>query len=301
MQILRTPDVRFEGLEGYPYPPHYTDVDGIRMHHAEVGPATGDAVLLLHGEPTWSYLYRHMLPPFEAAGYRALAPDLVGFGRSDKPAERDAYSYNVHVAWMKRWVELNDLSSITLVCQDWGSLIGLRLVGEMPERFARVVVANGFLPTTDRPLPLIFKLWQAFARWSPFFPVGAIVRAGCVNGLTRAARRGYEAPFPDRRFKAAARAFPRLVPATRDDPAAAANAAAWDVLARWERPLLTVFGAGDPIFRNLDRVLQRRVPGASGQPHRVLHNAGHFIQEDAGGELAQIIIEWMAGGRDRSD
>ncbi|HEX2189939.1 MAG TPA: haloalkane dehalogenase [Longimicrobiaceae bacterium] len=294
MRVLRTPDERFAALRDYPWEPRYTEVDGLRVHHVEDGPPGADPVLMLHGEPTWSYLYRRMIPPVAAAGHRAVAPDLVGFGRSDKPAERGAYSYAAHVGWMAAWIEALDLRRITLVCQDWGSLIGLRLVGEHPERFSRVVVANGFLPTGDRRPPPVFGVWQAFARWSPWFSAGWIVRAGCVRPLAPEVRAAYDAPFPDASYKAGSRAFPTLVPTRPDDPAAPANRRAWETLRAWDRPFLTAFGDGDPIFRGADRVLQREVPGAAGQPHTTLRRCGHFIQEDCGPELARVVVDFIA-------
>jgi haloalkane dehalogenase len=293
MTVLRTPDERFTGLHGYDFAPHYTNVVGLRMHHVDEGPRSASPVLMLHGEPTWSYLYRHMIPLLANARLRAIAPDFIGFGRSDKPSDVRDYSYDGHVAWLNEWLHANDLRDITLVCQDWGSLIGLRVITDQPERFARVVVANGFLPTGDRRLPLAFKTWQAFARFTPVLPVTAIVRAGCARGLSKEARRGYAAPFPHDRFKAGARAFPRIVPGRPDDPAAPANRRAWEALSEWRKPLLTLFGAEDPIFRGLDRVLQKHIPGAAGQPHRVLAGAGHFIQEDAGVELAEAVISFV--------
>lgn len=294
MEVLRTPDDRFQGLPGYAFAPRYTELDGLRIHHVEEGPPDADPVLMLHGEPTWSYLYRRMIPIIAAAGHRAVAPDLVGFGRSDKPADSAAYTYAAHVAWMAGWIRVNDLRRVTLVCQDWGSLIGLRLVAELPERFARVVVANGFLPTGDREAPRAFRIWQAFARWSPWFPIGRIVQAGCAQPLSSEVRAAYDAPFPTARHAVAARAFPRLVPTKADDPAAADNRRAWERLRAWERPLLTAFGDRDPIFRGADRVLQRQVPGAAGQPHTTIRGAGHFIQEDRGEELARVVNDFIA-------
>ncbi|HEV2735944.1 MAG TPA: haloalkane dehalogenase [Longimicrobiaceae bacterium] len=294
MKVLRTPDERFAGLPDFPWAPRYTEVDGLRVHHVEDGPAGADPVLLLHGEPTWSYLYRHMIPVLAGAGHRAVAPDLVGFGRSDKPADRAAYSFRAHVEWMAAWIAAVDLRRITLVCQDWGSLIGLRLVGEHPDRFARVVVANGFLPTGDRRAPPVFRVWQAFARWSPWFPAGVIVQAGTVRRLAPEVRAAYDAPFPEAAYKAGARAFPLLVPLKPDDPATPANRRAWETLRAWDRPFLTAFGDRDPIFRGADRVLQREVPGAAGQPHTVLRGAGHFIQEDRGPELARVVADFVA-------
>ena len=294
MKILRTPDERFAGLPGFPYEPRYTEIDGLRIHHVDAG--TGPVVLLLHGEPTWSFLYRKMIPPLAAAGCRAIAPDLVGFGRSDKPAAMADYTYAAHVGWMWKWIEANGLRDITLFGQDWGSLIGLRLAAEHEERFARIVIANGFLPTADRPAPFAFRVWRAFARYSPVLPVGRIVSAGTATRLSRDVVAAYDAPFPSAAHKAGARAFPRLVPTDPDDPAVPANREAWSRLGRWEKPFLTAFGKKDPILGWADRLLQKHVPGARGQPHRDLDRASHFVQEDAGEELAAITAEFVKGG-----
>ena len=295
MKTLRTPDARFEGLPDYPFEPRYTEIDGLRIHHVEAG--TGPVVLMLHGEPTWSYLYRKMIPPLAEAGFRAVAPDLVGFGRSDKPAATADYTYARHVAWMWRWIEANDLEEIILFAQDWGSLIGLRLAAEHDERFSRIVIGNGFLPTADRKAPLAFRVWRAFARYSPIFPIGRIVAVGSYSKVPREVIAAYDAPFPGGAYKAGARAFPRLVPTDPDDPAVPANRAAWQKLGEWRKPFLTAFGKRDPILGWADRLLQRHIPGAQGQPHRELQQAGHFVQEDAGPELARIIIEWSSGRR----
>ncbi|HEV2149244.1 MAG TPA: haloalkane dehalogenase [Longimicrobiaceae bacterium] len=294
MRILRTPEERFADLPDYPFAPRYTEVDGLRIHHVEEGPADADPVLLLHGEPTWSYLYRRMIPVLAAAGHRAVAPDLVGFGRSDKPAERSAYSYDRHVEWIKAWIAARDLRRITLVGQDWGSLIGLRLVAELPDRFARVVIGNGFLPAGERRAPFVFRVWKAFARWSPWFPIGRIVQAGSATRLPPEVIAAYDAPFPSAEHKAGARMFPLLVPLTPDHPATPANRRAWEVLERWDRPFLTAFSDLDPIFRGADRVLQRRIPGAAGQPHTTIRGAGHFLQEDRGPEFARVIADFIA-------
>jgi haloalkane dehalogenase len=296
MEIFRTPDQRFAALAGFPFEPRYTELAGdgdLRIAHVEAGPAGGEPVLLLHGEPTWGFLYRKMIPPLAAAGLRVLAPDLVGFGRSDKPVALADYTYERHVGWMAEWLGKVELSGITLVAQDWGSLVGLRLVGEHPELFARVVIANGYLPTGDSRMPAAFGIWRAFARFSPLFPAGWIVRAGCRRPLSRAARKAYDAPFPNRRALAGARAFPRLVPTGPDDPAAAANRRAWQVLERFEKPFLTAFATGDPIFRGADRVLQKRIPGAAGQPHCRIPAAGHYVQEDQGERLAEIVAAFV--------
>ncbi len=290
--VLRTPDDRFEGLPGHPFAPHYTDVEGLRVHHVDEGPRDAAPVLMLHGEPSWSYLYRHMVPVFAGAGLRAVAPDLVGFGRSDKPTDPAAYTYQAHVDWMAAWLEATDLREVTLVCQDWGSLIGLRLAAEHQDRFARVVVANGFLPTADRRTPPAFHVWRAFARHSPVLPVGRIVATGCRRRLSREERAAYDAPFPSAAYKVGARRFPALVPTSPDDPAVPANRAAWEVLGRWEKPFLTLFGADDPIFGKADKPLQRHVPGAAGQPHARVRGS-HFVQEDAGEEIARRVVDWI--------
>jgi len=291
--ILRTPDHRFAALPDYPFEPHYTQVDGLRMHHVEAGPADGEPVLMLHGEPTWSYLYRKMIPIIAAAGYRAIAPDLVGFGRSDKPVRRADYTYARHVGWIAQWMTELNLNNITLVCQDWGSLIGLRLVGEHPDRFSRVVVANGALPLGEGKPPLVFSLWQQFARWVPRLPVSRIVSFGCHDTLPPSIRAAYDAPFPNERYKQGARAFPMLVPLTPHDPATSANRQAWEMLRRWEKPFLTAFSDGDPITRGNDHRFQKHIPGAAGQPHTTIRNAGHFLQEDKGPELARVVVDFM--------
>lgn len=299
MDFLRTPDSRFDNLEGYPFAPHYRDVTApgtpsLRMHYIDVGPRDASPVLLLHGEPTWSYLYRTMIPPLLAAGHRVLAPDLIGFGRSDKPTRIEDYTYQRHVDWLTAWITGLDLRDITVVVQDWGSLIGLRIAAEHPDRFAKLFIANGYLPTAQAPTPAAFSIWRGFAKYSPVLPVGRIVEFGTVGRLSAAVRAGYDAPYPDRRYKAGARAFPLLVPTSPDNPAIPANRRAWEVLGRWEKPVLCVFGSRDPILGKADRALIGHIPGAAGQPHARI-NASHFIQEDAGPELARRLLDWEAG------
>ena len=297
MDVLRTPDDRFDGLPDYPFAPHYTDLsDGIRVHHVDEGPEDAEVVLMLHGEPSWSFLYRHMVPVFAGAGLRAVAPDLVGFGKSDKPAAIADYTYQRHVDWLLEWTERLDLRRITLVCQDWGSLLGLRLAAEHDDRFDRIVVANGFLPIADRSTPVAFKVWRAFATKSPVLPVGRIVAAGTRRRLTKAERAAYDAPYPSARYKAGARAFPALVPTSPDDPAVPANRVAWERLGRWEKPFLTLFGNADPILGRADKPLQAHVPGAAGQPHARV-SGGHFVQEDAGVEIAERTVAWIRQAR----
>lgn len=291
-RVLRTPDARFAALPDFPWTPRYTEVAGIRVARVDEGPADAPPVLLMHGEPSWSFLYRKMIPPLLDAGFRVVAPDLVGFGRSDKPADLRAYTYQAHVDWMVALLRALDLRGVTLFCQDWGGLIGLRLAAEEGDRFARVCAANTYLPTGDERVPAAFHLWRAFARYSPVFPLGRVVASGCVRGLSRAARDAYDAPFPDDAHKAGARAFPLLVPTRPDDPASAPNRRAWDALRAWQKPFLTLFGRNDPITRGAERRLQARIPGAAGQPHDLLRGAGHFLQEDVGPELASRLVAW---------
>ena len=268
----------------------------MRMHYVAEGPEHGPVVLLLHGEPSWSYLYRHMIPPLAAAGMRVLAPDLIGFGKSDKPAKIADYSYAGHVAWMRAFVDALQLERINLFCQDWGSLIGLRLAAEHPDRFERIALGNGGLPTGDETMPRAFMIWRAFARFSPWFPIGRILDKGTVTRLAPDVIAAYDAPFPSARYKAAARAFPTLVPITSDNPASEANRAAWDSFGRWQKPFLTCFSNRDPITRGGERKWQETVPGADGQPHVKIRNAGHFLQEDKGPELAELLIQFVRDG-----
>ena len=287
---LRTPEARFANIPDSPWTPEYTAVDGYRMAHVDTGPVGAAPVLCLHGEPTWSFLYRTVMRALATANRRAIAPDLIGFGRSDKPTSRRTYTYAQHVAWMRAWIEAHDLRDITLLCQDWGSLIGLRVATAMPERFRAIVLSNGGLPTGEGRVPLAFRAWAAFARFSPVFPIGRIVATGCVRGLTPDVRAAYDAPFPDDRYKAGTRAFPPLVPVARDQAGAADNRAAWELLRKWNKPFLTAFTSGDPITRGGYRRFQAEVPGARGLAHVTLRGAGHFVQEDAGDALAQAVL-----------
>ena len=297
MDVLRTPDSRFENLEGYPFVANYIDVAAsdtrpLRMHFLDEGPIDGPPIVLLHGEPTWSYLYRTMIPPLTDAGNRVLAPDLIGFGRSDKPSRLEDYTYQRHVEWLTYWFDRLNLREVTLFAQDWGSLIGLRIAAEQGNRIARLVVANGFLPTAQRPAPLAFHAWRAFARYSPVLPAGHLVAAGTVRRVPPKVRAGYDAPFPDKTYQAGARAFPLLVPTSPGDPAVPANRRAWDALSRWEKPFLAIFGSRDPLLGQADRPLIKHIPGSAGQPHARIH-ASHFIQEDRGPELAERVLSWQ--------
>lgn len=299
MEVLRTPDDRFVNLPGFDFEPHYADIpdqDGgsLRVHYVDEGPTGGQPVLLLHGEPSWSYLYRHMVPVLAGAGFRAIAPDLVGFGRSDKPTPRTEYSFARHVEWMRSLLfDALDLSDATLVGQDWGGLIGLRLVGEHPDRFARVVAANTFLPTGDRPPGEAFLAWLKFSQEVDVFPTGTIVNSGCTTELSSEVIAAYDAPFPDQSLTEGARQFPTLVPISPADPAAEANRRAWQVLERFDKPFLTAFSDGDPITAGSDRYLQEHIPGARGQSHTTIAGGGHFLQEDRGPELAVVVAEFM--------
>jgi haloalkane dehalogenase len=294
MNVLRTPDSRFDDLPGYAFAPHYVEIDGLRVHYVDEGPPGAPPVLLLHGEPSWSFLYRKMVPILVAAGHRVVAPDLVGFGRSDKPAERSDYSYQRHVDWMSAFVDALDLGGITLVCQDWGGLIGLRLVADQSERFDRVVAANTFLPTGDQDPGPAFRAWQRFSQETPLFDVAKIIAGACKLPLAPDVRRGYDAPFPDESYKAGARQFPLLVPSRPDDPASAPNRAAWEKLRQFRKPFLTAFSDSDPITRGADVLLQAMIPGCAGQPHTTIRDGGHFLQEDQGEALAAVVVDFAA-------
>ncbi len=304
MHILRTPDTAFAAISDYPFAPHYTaitDPDGtpLRIHHIDEGPRDAAPVLLMHGEPSWSYLYRKFVPPLAAAGYRVVAPDLIGFGKSDKPADRDDYSYERHVGWMADWLNANELTDITLFCQDWGGLIGLRLVAAFPDRFARLIIANTGLPTgtgwSDG-----FESWRAFSQTVEIFPTGVILNGGSVRDLGAAEIAAYDAPYPDESYKAGARQFPTLVPVKPDMPSVSQNKKAWEVLERFDKPVLTCFSDKDAVTAGGEKIFIERIPGARGQPHRIITNAGHFLQEDKPEELVALILEFIGATQDPS-
>lgn len=299
MKALRTPDERFAALPGYDFAPHYAEIDDgeggrLRAHYLDEGPSEAAPVLLMHGEPTWSFLYRHMIPLFVDAGHRVVVPDLIGFGRSDKPTEMNDYSYARHVEWMRQLLfDHLDLRAITYFGQDWGSLVGLRLVALEPDRFARIAIGNGGLPTGHGPASEAFLAWQKFSQESERFPIGAIVNGGCTTELSAEVIAAYDAPFPDDSYTAGARIFPSFVPTRPDDPASADNAAAWEVLSRFERPFLMCFSDGDPITRGGDAPFLAKIPGTAGQAHTTIEGAGHFLQEDRGPVLAAVLIEFI--------
>ncbi len=305
--VLRTPDERFENLKDYPFAPHYLDVDSevgkLRMHYVDVGPRDADPILLMHGEPSWSYLYRKMIPPLVAAGHRVIAPDLIGFGRSDKPAKRSVHSYQFHVDAMMQFVTELDLKNVTLFCQDWGSLIGFRIVTGAPDRFARVVAGNAALPAGrgddgiiiggqwKQPDPNVklkweegFMGWLKYSQTVPEFDCGVILQVATVRELTGAELDAYRAPFPDERYAAGARVMPTLVRSQQ-----ATNREAWKVLEKFDKPFLTTFSDSDPVTSGGEKVFQARVPGAKDQPHTIIKRAGHFLQEDASEQLATLI------------
>ncbi|MCI5083154.1 MAG: haloalkane dehalogenase [Saprospiraceae bacterium] len=296
MEFVRTPDERFENLPDYPFAARYLQLaDGLRMHFLDVGAGDGPVVLLLHGEPSWSYLYRKMIPPLAEAGYRLIAPDLIGFGKSDKPTKTTDYTYDRHLNWLQQCLDQLELQDIQLFCQDWGGLLGLRLLAAQPERFASAVVANTFLPTGSAKPNQAFEQWLAFSQNVPEFPVGKILQASTVSELSPEVVAAYEAPFPDESYKAGARIFPALVPMSEDDPEAANNKEAWKVLSAWQKPLLTLFSDSDPIMKGLEKYFIEHIPGAKGQPHQVIEQAGHFLQEEKGEELAALMIDFYKG------
>jgi haloalkane dehalogenase len=294
MKVLRTPEDRFADLPDFEFTPHYADVGGLRLAYVESGPAGGEPALLLHGEPSWSFLYRKVIPVLADAGLRAIAVDLAGFGRSDKPADVAEHSYARHVEWIRALAfDRLDLRALTLVGQDWGGLIGLRLVAEHPDRFARVVAANTGLPTGDQPMPEVWLRFREVVRTAPALSVSRLVQSGCQTRLAPEVLAAYEAPFPDPTFAAAVRAMPNLVPATPDDPAAEANRAAWRQLSVWDKPFLVAFSDRDPITGGMAPILKRVIPGAAGVEHPVISGAGHFLQEDAGERLGAVIADFV--------
>jgi haloalkane dehalogenase len=298
LKILRTPDARFANLPDFPFAPHYReikDADGtaLRIHYLDEGPPSANPVLLMHGEPSWSFLYRKIVASLAARGHRVVAPDLVGFGRSDKPADQSDYTFERHVRWMSDWLAATRLTDITLFCQDWGGLIGLRLVAAFPEKFARVVVANTGLPTGEG-FSDAFQQWLEFSQSIPVLPVGQIVSMGCKRVLSDAEKAAYDAPFPDESFKAGARRFPALVPITPEHGSVAENKAAWKVLEKFNKPFLTAFSDSDPVTKGGEMMFQNRVPGTKGQKHVTIVDGGHFLQEDKPNEIADLINGFIA-------
>ena len=295
MKALRTPDARFENLPGYDFGPNYCEIGSeLRLHYVDEGPRNGRTIILMHGEPSWSYLYRFMIRQLSAVGFRVLAPDLIGFGKSDKPTELGDYSYNGHVVWMQAWLDLMDVSDAVLFCQDWGGLIGLRLVADNPDRFAAVMAGNTGLPIGKGTPSEAFLKWQKFSQTIPEFPTGQILQGATVRKLSNAEVAAYDAPYPDESYKAGARIFPALVPTDPSMDGVAENIEAWKVFKTWKKPFLTGFSDQDPVTKGGEQVFQKLVPGAQGQPHAILKGGGHFLQEDVHAELSGMLIELCA-------
>lgn len=300
MQIIRTPDNRFNDLRNYPFKPNYVEINNaegsaLRVHYLDEGPKNKNPILLLHGEPSWSYLYRHMIPILVQEGHRVIAPDLVGFGKSDKPVEQADYSYSRHVEWLRELIfDHLDLNNITFFGQDWGGLIGLRLVAINPKRFARVVIGNTGLPTGKEEATEAFLRWQKFSQTTPEFPIGNIINAGCIRDLSSEEINAYDAPFPSDEYKAGARIFPTLVPTREEDPASKDNAEAWVTLSEFTKPFLLAFSDSDPISKGGDAPFRAKIPGTIKQNHLTIQSAGHFLQEDKGPELAELINDFIA-------
>ncbi len=295
MKALRTPDARFAHLPDYDFPPTYCGIrDGLRLHYVDVGPREGRTIILMHGEPSWSYLYRFMIRHLSAAGFRVLAPDLIGFGKSDKPTQMSDYSYEGHVAWMQDWLDHVDVSKAVLFCQDWGGLIGLRLIADNPDRFAAVMAGNTGLPIGKGSPSKAFLDWQKFSQAVPEFPTGTILQGATVRELTADEVAAYDAPCPDESYKAGARIFPALVPTNPDMEGVAGNTKAWIKLREWTKPFLTSFSDQDPVTKGGEAVFQKLIPGAKGQPHQILNGGGHFLQEDVHVELSEMLITLSA-------
>jgi len=298
-KVLRTPDNQFENLPGYSFSPNYVPVSdqklgNLRIHYVDEGPKDSLAVIMLHGEPSWSYLYRGMIDRVSKAGLRVLAPDLIGFGRSDKPASTDDYSYTSHVDWMRQWLSAMELKQAVLFCQDWGGLIGLRLVADNPDLFAGVLAGNTFLPTGEGKVSKAFGAWRDFSQSTPEFKVGRIIQGATVTDMTDDIVAAYDAPFPDESYKAGARIFPALVPTTPSMDGAADNVKAWKVLSQWKKPFLTCFSDQDPVTGGLDKAFHKRIPGCKGQLHKTVKGGGHFLQEDCAQQLSEIIVDFCA-------
>lgn len=292
MHFIRTPDDRFIDLPDFAFQPHYCPVtDNLRMHYLDEGQADAPIILLLHGEPSWSFLYRFMIPPLVAAGYRCIAPDLIGFGRSDKPLIQSDYSYASHLRWLTDFIDaVIPNSSISLFCQDWGGLLGLRILANHLEKFANVIASNTFLPNGKMPPNPVFEQWKTFSQEIPEFPAGQVVQMGTASRLSPAVIAAYEAPFPNQSYTAGARVFPLLVPLQADDPEAINSQAAWKKLATYQRPFLTLFADNDPITLGAEKYFIKHIPGSKGQAHAIIEQSGHFIQEDQGPELARHML-----------
>jgi haloalkane dehalogenase len=298
LQFLTTPEHCFEQITDFRYAAHFLQVadnegGSLELHYVDEGPKDANVVLMLHGEPSWAYLYRKMIDPVVAAGYRVIAPDLIGFGKSDKPTERSDYTYQRHLDWIRQVIIQLNLKDITLVCQDWGGLLGLRLVAEHPDLFSRVLAANTMLPTGDHGANEAFLNWQKFSQEVEVFPVAGIIKGATVTPLSPEVLAAYNAPFPDETYKAGVRQFPLLVPTTPDDPASEANRLAWQTLQQFDKPFITAFSDSDPVTAGGDKIMQKLIPGCQGQAHTTIKQGGHFLQEDQGKQLAEVLLTFM--------
>ncbi len=292
MKVCQTPAARFSDLKDFPFQSHFIDISGLQMHYIDEGPADSRPVLLLHGVPSWSYIYRYIIPKIAAAGNRVIAPDLIGFGKSDKPKGMEFHTYQSHVSWIKNFIEFLNLKDIILFGHDWGSLIGLRIAAELPDLFAGIIICNGMLPTGEQKIHRSFKTWKFVSHYLPFIPVDLVISSGMTGRLGKEERRAYRAPFPSAKYKDGIRAMPGRVPVSTGDPESVLNRMAWEKLKKWERPFLTVFSDNDPITKDGDKYLQANIPGCKGQDHRIL-SGGHFIQEEKSDDLAGIILRFI--------
>ena len=294
-KVIRTPEDRFKNLIDYPFAPHYVSVTPtIRMHYVDEGDPLHPVLLLLHGEPSWSYLYRHMIPPLVKQGYRVIAPDLVGFGKSDKPVDPEAHTYSQHTHWLTAFMQKLELNPVHLYCHDWGGMIALRIVAEQPALFASVIASYAFLFTGAESVPESFRDWQRFSQTDIAFRASAVVDGNTYNELTEATQAAYDAPFPDDTYKAGSRRFPMLIPTDKDDPEARTNVQLRAKLRTFTHPFLTVWGDnGDEMWQGKEKILQYEIPGAQHRNHRIVH-AHHFLQEDQAQPLTEIISHFLS-------
>jgi len=297
VEILKNDPSDFEGLKEWEYKEHFytlkTEYGDMNIHYIDEGSSSENTVLLLHGEPDWGYIYRKFIDPLVAAGARVVVPDLPGFGKSDKLSERSSYTYEKYVNWMETWMKDLELNNITLFGQDWGGLIGLRLVAENEDMFKNVVISNTALPTGDISAGKAFEDWKNYAQTVENFHAGGIIKGGTVKGLDQYVIDAYNAPFPDDSYKEAARQFPMLVPVTPDNPSSQKNREAWEMLKNWNKPFLCVFSEQDQIFNGVDKAFTKLIPGCQNQPHKTIQG-GHFIQEDNPEECIEAILHVLA-------
>ncbi|NNF33235.1 MAG: haloalkane dehalogenase [Saprospiraceae bacterium] len=291
-KFINTPEERFTNLPGYDFDPKYKRVGGsMRMHYID-NESEGPCIVMLHGEPSWSYLYRKMIKVFQASGWRTIAPDLIGFGKSEKLTDRNNYTYALHEEWLDEWFQQVNLEKTYLFVQDWGGLLGLRLAVKHKVKINGLIIANTFLPAGHASANAAFEQWRDFSQNVPEFPVGKIINMATQTDLSKEVIKAYDAPFPDESFKEGARQFPVLVPFDYDDPECVRNREVWKELMQCEIPTLTLFSDSDPIMAGLEKVFQEKIPGCKDQPHEIIKGAGHFLQEDKGEEIAEKIIEW---------